>query len=128
MISIPCKPAEDSPCFGDTKKLGAFQKQTPLGKNHPKASQNYTFGNLAILALNGFRSTVLRRHLSVTLPFRLKNKLKPEIYSEESRLSSYKSITGTVLPVRGTSFAFRASNCSAVCLSISGNTQAGALP
>jgi len=28
------------------------------------------FGNLAVLAPIGFRSMVLRRHLSVTLPFR----------------------------------------------------------
>ena len=46
------------------------KKQNAFGHIHPKASQLLKVGNLAILALNGFRSMVLRRHLSVTLPFR----------------------------------------------------------
>ena len=43
-------------------------------------------------------------------------------------MSSYKSITGTVLPVCGTGFPCRKSHCSAVSLSISGNMQADTLP
>ncbi|CAB1065670.1 hypothetical protein D1BOALGB6SA_10467 [Olavius sp. associated proteobacterium Delta 1] len=46
------------------------RKQNAFGHIHPKASQILKIGNLAVLALSGFRSMVLRRHLSVTLPFR----------------------------------------------------------
>jgi hypothetical protein len=41
-------------------------------------------------------------------------------------LSSYKSITGTVLPVSGTGVACRVSHCSADCLQISEKTPADA--
>jgi hypothetical protein len=46
-----------------------------FGLTHPQASQLLKFGNLAVLAPIGFRPAVLRRHLSVTLPFRLKTYL-----------------------------------------------------
>jgi len=51
------------------------QTKNAFGLTHPQASQVLKFGNLAVLAPIGFRPAVLRRHLSVTLPFRLKTYL-----------------------------------------------------
>ena len=49
------------------------QIKKAFGLNRPPASQVLKFGNLAVLAPIGFRPAVLRRHLSVTLPFRFKS-------------------------------------------------------
>jgi len=70
MINIPYEGTPISSLQIEIKFVRPEKKQNAFGHIHPKASQIMKFGNLAVLALIGFRSMVLRRHLSVTLPFR----------------------------------------------------------
>jgi hypothetical protein len=70
MINTPYGGRAYQPQKIEIKSVSRKKTKRLWGQIHPKASQILIVGNLAVLALTGFRSMVLRRHLSVTLPLR----------------------------------------------------------